>query len=1201
MIAIQWRVRSTAAALGNFISWLRSWQKRHQLKSCLLSIIFCSALFATSESQAAITFVAASANAPNATSTTFALTAPAGIVAGDVLLAQIAATGGSNITVTAPAGWTLISRLNSGTALLQGIYYKVASAADSGAIFTWTLSASQKSTGGIVAYRGVNNIEPIDAAGGQVNAASTSVTAPSVTTTSSNAMLVGFFGLGTAQAAFNVPGTMVERYDVSSNALPGTGSAAADAIQAAPGASGAQVATTNNKTAVNIGHLVALRASASLLADYHFDECTYTGAAGEVIDATGSYNATAKNSLNTGTPGIVQRYGNFNTYATYAQTAIPIPGEWSLSVWFKLPFLSTQQYHVIGAVAGGGDLLYLDANDGLRWGVYTPSATIPGTFKFNTLASGWHFMTVVGVGAGTRLYIDGVLKDTVTNNKAKGTLTYLGTSYDSVNTAAAQGFGAPLDEMRVYLNPLTQTEITTVYNNQLAGKNADGSTRTGGGCINHFAISHSGTGVNCQAEPVTITAHDAAHNPIAANGTVVGISTSLGHGDWTLQTGSGTLLNSGGGAATYTFGNETSVVLLLKDTFAETVNINLNAGGITEAATEDPALAFAASGFRFLDAANVATIANQTAAVTSATYYLQAIRTDTNTGACVGVFNNQTVNIELASQCNDPITCAGQQVTYNGTTATTIAANPNSGVTTYTAKLLTFLNDGTSRTSFTFSYPDVGKISLYARYNIPRPDGSGSGNYMLGASNPFVVKPDHFDISAIKCTTANAANCGAGALAMPTAGDNPAAAGAGGASFIQAGNAFTLTVTARNDVGGATPNFGKEVTAEGVILTPALVLPAGGNTPTLSNGSLDSFTGGVATATNLSLDEVGIITLTPNIADGNYLGAGNVSGTTSGNIGRFFPHHFVMSAPLIKTRSDLTCAPASSFTYMGETFNVSFKLVGQNLANGSTKNYIGSFVKLDAATAANWTSLGSADSIGLGAVNTASNTALSARLGVSNTSGTWTAATGGALAADVTLARQTAPDGPYATMNVGIAPKDTDGVQLLPGALNLDANVDAVNERQLLQSTEIRYGRLRLNNAIGSERLPLPVPFKAQYFNGLGFITNLADSCTAFSLAPKTDNSPSNIQYGSLLVNNPLGGMTVGASDLTAIASVQIAAGLANLILPAPNLSGSIDLTLTVPTWLQYNWTGVMGNPRARVSFGRFRNTGEFIYQRENY
>ena len=46
---------------------------------------------------------------------------------------------------------------------------------------------------------------------------------------------------------------------------------------------------------------------------------------------------------------------------------------------------------------------------------------------------------------------------------------------------------------------------------------------------------------------------------------------------------------------------------------------------------------------------------------------------------------------------------------------------------------------------------------------------------------------------------------------------------------------------------------------------------------------------------------------------------------------------------------------------------------------------------------------------------------------------------------------------------------------------------------------QMRFGRLRLSNAVGSEMLALPVPLTAQYWNGQGFVTNTVDNCTALA------------------------------------------------------------------------------------------------------
>ncbi|MFN0038588.1 MAG: hypothetical protein ACKVP2_03655, partial [Burkholderiales bacterium] len=91
--------------------------------------------------------------------------------------------------------------------------------------------------------------------------------------------------------------------------------------------------------------------------------------------------------------------------------------------------------------------------------------------------------------------------------------------------------------------------------------------------INHYRVQNNATGVNCQAENVTITAHNAAHTATAATGrtitvTAVRVSGAAGnHGDWTLVTGTGVLNNGAAddGVATYAFAaGENTVVLALK-------------------------------------------------------------------------------------------------------------------------------------------------------------------------------------------------------------------------------------------------------------------------------------------------------------------------------------------------------------------------------------------------------------------------------------------------------------------------------------------------------------------------------------------------------------------------------------------------------------------------------------------------------------
>jgi hypothetical protein len=191
---------------------------------------------------------------------TIAINKPAGVTTNDVLLAGISVRG--NPTITAPSGWTLVRSDASGTTLLQSVYRKVATGSEP-ASYTWTFSEPIASAvGGIAAYSGVNTTTPIDVHGGQANASSTSVTAPSVTTTAANAMLVGFFGTAN-DATFTAASGMTERYDVDADGTNQIGGEVADQAQAAAGASGTRVATAS-VAAVNIGQLVALKPSGTI-------------------------------------------------------------------------------------------------------------------------------------------------------------------------------------------------------------------------------------------------------------------------------------------------------------------------------------------------------------------------------------------------------------------------------------------------------------------------------------------------------------------------------------------------------------------------------------------------------------------------------------------------------------------------------------------------------------------------------------------------------------------------------------------------------------------------------------------------------------------------------------------------------------------------------------------------------------------------
>jgi MSHA biogenesis protein MshQ len=245
--------------------------------------------------QAAITLVGANpATVSSGAVSSISLNKPAGVTTNDVLIAQISARGGFLTTITPPAGWTLIRRNNAGGSIIPGLgatlasalYYKVATASEA-ASYSFSISPSIRTSGGLLVYRGVDTTSPINTSGGQNNASSTSVTAPSITTTVANAQRIAFFATAHGNFGFTAPAGMTERYDIGTGAGPnGAANMAADLTQASAGASGSVTATAG-ASAYNIGQQIALTPAAVVAPApggfNAFETSTATGAISGVI------------------------------------------------------------------------------------------------------------------------------------------------------------------------------------------------------------------------------------------------------------------------------------------------------------------------------------------------------------------------------------------------------------------------------------------------------------------------------------------------------------------------------------------------------------------------------------------------------------------------------------------------------------------------------------------------------------------------------------------------------------------------------------------------------------------------------------------------------------------------------------------------------------------------------------------------------
>jgi hypothetical protein len=197
-----------------------------------------------------------------ATTLSLTIPAPANEQQGDVLIAQLAINN-TGITVTAPSGWTQI-RVDSGNGIMQALYYHIAGTSEP-ASYTWSWSGTgANAAGSIGAFSGINTSAPINASSGAASSSqSSSITAPGVTTTVDNAVVIGFFGIR-ASTSITLPTGETSGWAALSTASGGSGQqsdiAGGYEVQPTAGATGnRQASVLSSEAGYNVGQLVALQ------------------------------------------------------------------------------------------------------------------------------------------------------------------------------------------------------------------------------------------------------------------------------------------------------------------------------------------------------------------------------------------------------------------------------------------------------------------------------------------------------------------------------------------------------------------------------------------------------------------------------------------------------------------------------------------------------------------------------------------------------------------------------------------------------------------------------------------------------------------------------------------------------------------------------------------------------------------------------
>ena len=947
------------------------------------------------------------------------------------------------------------------------------------------------------------------------------------------------------------------------------------------------------------------------VAEYRFEEPVWLpGVAGQVLDSTsGARHGSALGGAQATPPGYLCRGASIpansdagtvdavRTGLDLSSKALNLLGTGTVAFWVRTTSDWTQgeDIQLLDATAVKGEWFYLSrtTKNTLFFevldstGVLRSVETAALSFKADTwvhLAVSWNFNGQAAANSDSlTVFVDGVAAATSAFTSSGTVRAQVGTLHLGDNPTGSVGTrgsvrsaAGTFDEVQVYNFAMMAAQVAAI---RAASRSCTPTV------FERVEIQHaSGSGVTCSPSTVTLRACQNAACTALYTGGVAGVLSASGAPatQWDGSTGNATgarfVIPPGSSSVTKSFQVPVAGSVVLG---ASQFSVGANAA--TSCNFGSPACTFTTSAAGFLMSVP------DHAADTATPLTMRAVRASDNALVCVPAFASTTRPVTL--RCSHTNPASGTRPVRIGGTALNAAASATSACDA-SGQTLNLAFDGSGIATPTLQYADVGRVSVTASFTGTSALETGLS---MSGSTSFVARPAGFTLGNVRQTAAPG-------LA------NPGATGAGGAAFVRAGESFSATVTAVTSSGAAAPNFGRESPAEGVALTQTLQQPAGGNAGALSGGGVPgaSFTNGVATVTSLAFSEVGIITLSAALADGDYLGAGAVPASAGATIGRFVPARFALSGGSVAHRSTLACAPASGFTHLGENFRLGLTLTAQNLAGAATTNYAGAFAKLDPANASAWNLAGVDGATAFTVAN--------GRLALGSASGSFSAGVASGVTLIAQVPRAAAPDGPF-NAALGIAPVDADGVALATFDIDTDSAV-AGNDRARVANVALRFARLRLQSAAGAADRALALPVLSEYWNGSNFDVNTLDNCTTLPLstfsfgnlrrsltpADTTATAPVALSGGrGTLRLSPPGGGRSGSFDVAA--SLGNAATDASCLQPWTPATGDTATAGANLTHLRGAWCAAAWDkdPAARASFGLPRGHPAWVYRRENH
>ena len=602
-----------------------------------------------------------------------------------------------------------------------------------------------------------------------------------------------------------------------------------------------------------------------------------------------------------------------------------------------------------------------------------------------------------------------------------------------------------------------------------------------------------------------------------------------------------------------------------------------------------------------------------------------AFETTTGAGAITGVIRTKRAGVAFSLDVV-AILSGAQQASFTNTVRVDLLGNNTLGValdgsncpTSFTVVQTVGTDPTITAGRSTVNFAAVANSWRDVRVRIRFP--TGSPTVTSCSTDNFAIRPDA--ITGFSASHNDRTTAGTATSINSTAF---------GALVHNAGRPFSFRANAVN--GAGSPAITTNYTGAPLATVTACGPGVGFEACTLTQGAMSvttTFAAGALSTDTAQYSEVGSFGLqlidddfaSVDASDGSTLVERRIASLVI-NVGRFVPDNFAVAfnVPVF--------APAcTGFTYQGQLFNYSIApvitLTAREAGGATTALYAGNWWRLTASTltpvtqAARYTAAS-------GTLNLGNLPAVTADPAVRYNgdalpsppvagTGTLTFSSGTGLSFTRNNAAPSAEFDAEIALSVNVIDADNVTYASNPAAFGAASAGNGIQFGNGSAGTKrVRYGRLRMGSASGSQLLAMRIPVEAQYWNGSVFVTNILDSCTTLLAT--------NVGLGNF------GGSLNTGETTASIVNSPLQSGRSAIRLSAPGAAnaGSADVTLNLgptgdtnadacagfaPAAVAGNLSHLRGlwcnppntytkDPSVRARFGINRGTDQSIYRRE--